>query len=214
MEISPYLLFWLSVSSFLFGMAVGVLNDLHRLSRILFGVRYGGKRFDVLYHRPLPLLHRPLERERSIEKKRWLLPIVIFVQDVLLFCVAGVGVVLLNFYFNRGQLRLYTPILALIGFVFYYFTIGRLVMLISEAVVFFVRAGCHILFYLLFYPFRQILVFLRKIVKKVWINIGKTIANRRKKMYNISKRKCVIKQAESGFLAEDAFLGKDKRSSV
>ena len=68
--------------------------------------------------------------------------------------------------------------------------------------------------YLLFYPFRQILVFLRKNVKKVWINIGKTIANRRKKMYNISKGKCVIKQAEGGFLAEDAFFGEDKRSSV
>ena len=214
MEISPYLLFWLSVSSFLFGMAVGVLNDIHRLSRIFFGVRYGGKRFDSLYRHPLPLLRRPLEREKKPPKKRWLLSIVIFIQDVLLFCVAGVGVVLLNFYFNRGQLRLYTPILALLGFVFYYFTVGKLVMLISEAVVFFVRAFCQILFFLLFYPFRQTLVFLRKSVTKLWINIGKTIANKRKKRYNISKTRCVIKQAESGFLAADAFLGKDKRSSL
>jgi len=87
-------------------------------------------------------------------------------------------------------------------------------MLVPAGNVFLLRAALRILLYLCLYPFRQIASFLRKIVKKVWTNMKKTIANRRKKVYNISKVKQVMKQAERGFLTDTAFVGKETGNSV
>ena len=200
MELSPYLLLRLVIAAFLFGLAVGVLNDVFRLSRILLGVRYSSGRFEALYTRPLPILKRPL-RDRS--KGRWTrvaLPILLFFQDLLLFCFAGVGTVILNFYYNDGRFRFYTVFAVLIGFLLYYFTVGKLCMLLSEAIVYLLRAALTILFTLLFRPVAKFCMFFGRNVKKLNTKFEKTIAKRRKTVYNIYKVKKVMQEAEKGFL--------------
>ena len=200
MAISPILLLWLLVSSFLFGAAVGALNDVFRLSRVLLGVRYSARRWEKLYRTPLPFLKRSLRSPSDTPVARRLLPILIFAQDVLLFVFAGVGTAVLNYYFNHGRFRFYTVLAVLAGFLLYYLTVGKLVMLLSEPIAFFVRACVCLTVFLIFRPFVIFFEFLGKSIKKIGENIQKTIANRRKKVYNIGKRKEVMRQAKQGFL--------------
>lgn len=200
MAISPVLLFWLLVCSFLFGVAMGVMNDLFRISRVLLGVRYVGKRLDCLYERPLPILKRPLRTATESKVAHRVLPILIFAQDVFLLCSAGVGTVILNYYFNHGKFRLYTVVALLVGFVLYYFTVGKLVTAVSEIIVFGVRALVSILMFLIFRPFVTFFDFLEKYIKKISKNIKKTIANKRKRVYTISKEAILRKRAKIGFL--------------
>ena len=179
---------------------MGLLHDLHRITRVLLGVRYGEKRFDRLYAVRLPLIGKSMERQRDRTGKRVALTVLIFFQDLILFGFAGVGTVLLNFYYNNGQLRLYTVAGLVTGFLIYYVTLGRLVMLVSEGIAFFLRAGLTLLLWLVSRPFVLFVVFLWKNIEKIRQKFKKTIANKRKRVYNISKVNGIREEAERGFL--------------
>ena len=200
MEISPIRLLWLLIFSALFGMAVGGLMDLHRLIRVCFGVRYSEKTFEKLYAKPLPILRRPLGAYKQTRLRQIVLSVLIFVQDVALFAVAAVGTVLLNYYFNQGRFRIYTVLAILLGFLLYYFTVGKLVMLCSEGIVFLVRAVLTVIFVLMSRPIVIFVEFFRKNAKKLNENIRNTIAKKRKRVYNKRKEASVLQEAEHGFL--------------
>lgn len=199
MAISPFRLFLLLIFSFFGGAIVGAIYDIHRIIRVWFGVRYTHNRPERLLSRPLPLLRRPLAEIRQGRLKKSLLSVVIFFQDILLFCVAGIGVAVLNYTFNDGRFRFYSVVALLVGFLLYYFTLGKLVIFISEWIVFFLRAAFLVLFYLLMKPFVLIWKFLGKNIAKVRSNLWKALAKRRKKMYNKSKMKNCFEAAERGF---------------
>ncbi len=202
MEISPFLLFFLLVASFAFGGTVGILNDIHRLIRVILGVRYSKNRFDRWYEKEIPFLNRPIVRNHSSKKNKTVLSILIFVQDLILFSFAAVGTVTLNFYFNNGKFRLYTIAALIMGFLLYYFTLGRLIMLLSEGIVFVLKAFLSILFHFLLVPFKKIVGFFGKNIKKLYRKAKKTIAKLQKKRYNISKQESVLKEAEVGFFGD------------
>ena len=183
-----------------FGMTVGVVMDLHRLSRILFGVRYSPKTFEAWYQKPLPLIHRPLRPIRQGRLRRLCLPILMFVQDVLLFVFAAVGTVILNYYFNQGRFRLYTVLAVLLGFLIYYGTVGRLVMLVSEGIVLILRSVCTVIFVLFSRPICLFVGFFGKNAKKTVKNLGNAIAKKRKRVYNKHKKNKIMRQSEQGFL--------------
>ncbi len=191
---------WLLWNSFLFGAVVGILNDVFRLSRVMLGVRYSGKSFDRLYTLSLPILKRPLGEIRGGKAKQGLLQAVMLLEDMALFAFAAGGTVVLNYYFNNGRFRFYTVVALVLGFVLYYFTVGKLVALLSEMIVFFLRAILGVLFASIFRPIAIFFVFLEKIIKKLGINIEKTIANRRKRVYNKSKVKRTMECSREGFL--------------
>ena len=107
MEISPFLLTLLLSWSFVFGVILGVINDMNRIIRVFCGVRYSEKRFGKLYELVLPVVHRPLLRsENKFHKKA--LAVLIFFQDIIFFILAGVGIILLNYEFNEGRFRFFT----------------------------------------------------------------------------------------------------------
>ena len=164
MEISPYMLMLLLIYSFVFGVSAGAFNDINRIIRAFLGVSYSRCGFEKLYTKKLPFLRKPLERKRVGAAKRKLLSVIIFFQDILLFVYLGGGVVVLNFYLNRGQFRLYTIGAALAGLALYYFTVGKIVMLASEAIIFFIRATLKVVLFIIFRP-----VFL--IFRKIFDNI-------------------------------------------
>lgn len=200
MEISPYFLSLLLIHSLILGAVVGLVNDVHRLTRIFFGVCYSKKRFRRLYEVHLPLLNRSIGEIGTGKGRRFLLPILIFFQDVLLCGFAAVGVAVLNYYFNYGQFRAYTVIAMLVGFAVYYFTVGKLMMLFSEGVICLLRMTTAMLWFLLTRPF---VLFGRGIGffwKKIYGKIREGIEKHRKKVYNIHIRKQVMKEATVGFL--------------
>lgn len=202
MGISPIRLFYLLLSSFLFGFGMGVIYDIHRILRVFFGVQYSKKRPTKFLVRPLPIVGRPLGEIRQGKLKKFFLSLLIFLQDVFFFCIAALGVVILNYAYNDGQFRFYTILALFFGFFVYYFTLGKIVIYLSEWIVFILRAAFSIFFFLLLQPFVKIASFLLKIVKKTQANLQKTIANKRKKVYNIHKEKECFLAARKGFLSE------------
>ena len=199
MEVSPIQLLFMVIASFAFGMACGVLNDVNRLVRVLLGVKYLSGKYGRLYKIKLPVVRRSLEEIKDSRAKRFCLPAVIFVQDIFLFVVAGGGVAIINYCFNSGRVRIYTPVAVVFGFLVYYFTVGKLVLYFSEALAFFVRATFTVLFAIICYPIRICVVFLLKIAKKILGCINKTLAKRRILMYNKNRKKSVLKEADLGF---------------
>ena len=135
MEISPYMLTLLLVYSFLFGVFCGGVNDVFKITRALLGDgrELGGAGY--LYNKEIFLVGKLPQNKKSP-----LLPLLIFIEDFILVVFIGCGVVVLNYYLNRGQFRLYTIVAVLAGIAAYYFTVGRLVILLSEAIIFFIKA--------------------------------------------------------------------------
>lgn len=203
MEISPILLFRLLLYSFAFGAILGVVNDVSRILRVFCGVRYSEKRFGRWYERELPLIHRPLNRGKQGRFSGALLQVLIFFQDVFLFLTAGVGLVILNYEMNQGRFRFYTVFAMIAGFAVYYFTLGKLVMLVSEGIVFLIRATLTIVFGLFLRPFCLFYRFFMKKMERIRIFFQTAIAKRKKKLYNKNEQKRLRQEAGNGFLSED-----------
>ncbi|MBO5415807.1 MAG: spore cortex biosynthesis protein YabQ [Clostridia bacterium] len=202
MEISPYMLTLLLIYSFLFGMSAGALNDINRIIRALMGIRYSAKSFERLYSIKLPfvgVLERGSEKKRV---KRWIEAVLIFLQDILLFAYLGCGTVILNYYLNRGQFRLYTIAAVAAGFAIYYFTLGKLVIFLSEGIIFFVRAAVRIILYLVSRPFVYLGRVVVKILRTLRKKIASGIAKKRIMRYNKTKRRELLELSRKGFQNE------------
>ena len=199
MEISPYMLMLLLIYSFFFGMSAGAFNDINRIIRAFLGVRYSKYSFDDLYLKKLPIVRKPLERKELTQVKERLLSVIIFAQDVFLFIYLGCGVVVLNYYLNRGQFRLYTIAAAIAGFAIYYFTIGKIVILASEVIIFFIRAVFKVVFFVIFHPILLMFKKIFKAIKKIRIKIKTSLAKKRNIRYNENKQKELEALARRGF---------------
>ena len=200
MEISPILLLWLLVASVVFGILVGILNDVYRITRIFLGVKYAKGSVSRLYENDLPFLKRPLRELRNGKAQKFFLPFVILLQDVFLFSFAAVGIVVLNYYFNDGQFRCYTVVAVFSGFLFYYFTLGKLLIFVSEYLVYFLRSTFVVFGWLLCRPICLFVGFFWKKSKNIYAKVKKTIAKKQKMVYNIDKYKSVFQEAKHGFL--------------
>ena len=200
MEISPYMLTLLLIYSFLFGMSAGAFNDISRIIRAFLGVRYSKRSFERLYAIKFPFVG-PLNSERPERVwNRRALSVLIFFQDILLFVYLGCGVVVLNYYLNRGQFRLYTIAAATVGFVVYYFTLGRIVMLLSEGIIFILRALFKIFFYIISRPFVFVFGLVLRILRKLAKKLRRAIEKKRSMRYNKEKRTELLALSERGFL--------------
>ena len=200
MEISPIALAMWCAYAFLFGIALGVAHDACRLLYIMCGRSCGSARFDAWYEKPLPIIHRPIRTRKK--GKVWHVGIVALtiVGDILFFIVAALGTVLLQYEHNSGTFRVFALLCEIVGFFAYYFTIGKLVMMLSEGIVFCLKALFLIAFFIISYPFRRIFCFFNKKIKKFITNLQQALAKKRKKLYNKNIKIQLLREAEFGFL--------------
>ena len=199
MEISPAKVFYMIMTSVMLGAAVGALNDFNRVIRMLLGYSYGEHRFDKVFKVRLPLSRRPVGAPRDAVIKP-LRNVVVFFQDVFLLLTAGVGVSLLNYYFNNGRARLYTPAAVLVGFLFYYFTVGKLVVYFSDIIVFFTKVIVLSFLELLYFPLSFLTGIFYGFVKKIYTNLYKALEKKRKMVYNNIKKRVVMSKSGYGFV--------------
>ena len=148
----------------------------------------------------IPLVGRRLGEIGAGRVKRTLLPMMIFLQDVILFVFSAVGISILLYYFNYGRFRLFSVFATLLGFVAYYFTAGKLVMLFSEGIICLLRMTGMLFFYLATRPFIFLWRWIRAVTLKFLGKIREAIAKRRKRLYNIRMISRLMKEAEFGFL--------------
>ena len=200
MEISPMRIFWMLVYAFAFGALCGVFNDINRLVRVLLGVRYRKEKMKRLYGLKIPILGRSLKESREGRLRGIFLSAIIFIQDLLFMLFFGAGVVFLNYNFNDGRVRIYTPLLAILGFVCYYFSVGRIVIYFSESIAFAFKCVFAVILSIFYRPLRIIAGFFVKNIKKTHKNLNKALEKRKKLVYNNNEKRNAIKEALRGFV--------------
>ncbi len=120
-DLSQQVLLALLIKSFLAGVVLGVFYDLIRAFKMFFGVRYA-----------LPIVKRSV----AVSVLAY---IVTFLTDILFWIVVGVTSILLMYGVGGGVFRGLTYLGLAVGALLYYFSIGRLVLKVSEAAVNFVK---------------------------------------------------------------------------
>ncbi len=64
----------------------------------------------------------------------------IFLQDVIFFIAAAAASAIFFYKLNSGRVRLSGVLFIVLGFSAYYFTLGRLVMLVADAIINFIKS--------------------------------------------------------------------------
>lgn len=151
MEIYPVLLLRLLLASLIFGAMMGVLYDAIRIQRVLLGI----SRYTDAVKAPVfcPKFCPPKKKKTSGRASEGAKYICLVLQDVIFCFTVGALLAVLLFYQNNGEFRGFVLAGAAVGFLAYYFTIGKLVIWASEYVVFAVKTAVLYLVYYLTFPF-------------------------------------------------------------
>lgn len=117
------------------GAVLGLIWDGFRVARI---AAFGRKKHPKSVFVQLPADKAELERVLNVdtsEKHSFLAVASVFISD-LGFCVfSAICVILLLFQVSEGEIRGFAFMGAAIGFAVYYFTVGRLTVIFSDAII-------------------------------------------------------------------------------
>ena len=196
MEISPLTLSLLLLFSFLYGICIGIVNDINRIVRVFFGARYTKINFDKLY----AFLKIKNEEKSQTKAKNIYLNILIFIQDIFLLIFAASGIILLNYYFNDGRFRIFTVLAMLSSAILYYLTVGKLVMLISEPIMLIIRTSVVFIVKTLLWPAQAVYTWTYGMIKNTFSKIKKHIAKARNIRYNKREMARLYSLSKSGFI--------------
>lgn len=159
--------------SLLVGVAIGVLFDVMRFSRVMLTAPHGGKY---------------LEKISST-----VVFIVSIVEDVLFFVISAVTLVIFVFSANDGSFRGFILLGALVGFTFYLQTVGRLTSLIFFTLSKFLWAVIITVYTKIIMP---PVGFIIRILRKIYKNtISRFILFIKEKIKKLKKRCAKAKKA-------------------
>lgn len=155
--------------SLLFGVALGVLYSLLRISRLFLGVRYPGGVGGLSKVR-LPLLGDKTAMRFLKRKREGLLFLPVLLGDLLFFLLFAIGYSVFLYAFHSGVFRLYSLLGVALGFFLCEKTVGRLVLRFSLFILFGLYAVWDYAVYFLFAPLFRVLGRLLRLL----LGIGKT----------------------------------------
>lgn len=162
--------------SVVIGASLGVLYDLFRLSRALVGVRYSDRFSARLAAVRLPLIGCMPSNREPRKRGEFFRNLYVAIGDVIFFLCASVVVTVFLYHINNGILRWYLAAGMIFGFVLYYFSVGKLTVLLSEPFAF----AVHSLFrYLAYFTYRPLAFLWRAVRKKMGIVYRKCLNRRR-----------------------------------
>ena len=173
MIISQSKLALLYVNALLLGVGFGLVYDLIRIVRILFGERFSTTACEIRNAR-LPLLS-----EKTHARRPKILKILVFAGDFLFCVLAAVAMILLFYRINNGKIRFLAFPVAGVGFYLYRQSLGRLVMLCAETAAFLLEAAVRCLFFFALFPIKWLGGRLMKTVKDCF---GRMVEKRRKRI--------------------------------
>lgn len=140
----------------LLGVLFGVLFDILRILRILCGIR-AKKAEERPFSLSLPFLPKSFFVPKTKGKGNAVFcAVFIFFCDLLWFFAVGVLFSVFVYWQNDGIFRLYILLSAIIGFVLYYNTLGRLVLRAAESLALALRILLFYIALLLSLPFRAL----------------------------------------------------------
>ena len=192
MEISPLKLAELLLFSFLFGGVVGAFNDILRISRVLLGANHPSLGICEFLKKSITF-----NQNNAFKiSKEILFNVLIFIQDFLLLIFFTLGVILLNYYYNDGKIRFFSVLAMLLGFLIYYFTLGKMVMLLSNPIVVCLRTVICFFISIIILPIK----FVGLCLKKIYIQTKKYIEKKLNLRYNKRVVKMLLNLSNHGFL--------------
>jgi hypothetical protein len=187
------------------GAALGLLWDVFRLTRVMLGVNYPTRRTRIPDEkRPLPLLGRPAPSRTGADtaRRRWLCSTVIFCEDILFGVICGVVMTLLVYITNDGTFRIMAPAGMLCGFIAYYLTVGRLVLSLSQAIIYFLRVLCCYAVAAVLLPFRLTVTLWKKTVGTWATRVAGHIRQQRAMQYHENMLRQLNDHAKIGWVGE------------
>jgi len=145
--------------SFATGIILGVIYDVVRIVKCLLGIKYS-KSQSELWFKSLNLNKR--DSHSNIKEH-----VVIWITDIIFFIISGVVIAISVYYSNNGVARWYMLASVVIGFVIYYFTIGKIVIRISNVASQLIKTVVGGFLYLLTYPFYPLVAMIKNSIYKV-----------------------------------------------
>lgn len=200
MEISPLRLAELLFFSFVLGIALGIVNDANRLIRAFCGQRYSKRKFDKLYSF-FNIDREAATRRHSMPRKKIAVNVLIFFQDIVFLTVAAFGIIILNYDLNDGKFRIFSVLAAACGFAVYFFTVGKLIVALSEPIVIILKISLTWIFKTIIAPFKFIFELALKLAKKILSLIKKELEKRGNMRYNKIRKREIAALADNGFLS-------------
>ena len=200
MEISPLMMAALLFYAFLFGIFMGVFYDANRIVRVFFGERYHGVGTEKIAQWKLPFIKRQVGQKRGKQAGGALRYTVIFLGDFLCFIAAGIGIIILDYSYNSGEFRYFTALGVLLGFLLYYFSVGKLTIFILEPAAMLVKYAFLSFLVVFSYPFyimgKNIV---KKFIKTAFLYTF-TLEKQKEKVYNITEEVYLLEMSKNGFL--------------
>lgn len=118
---------------------------------------------------------------------------VIVAEDILYFLICAVVTYFFMLKTTYGQVRGFIIIGEIIGFIIYYFTVGRLVISVSKIIIETVKRIFKLIFKILFYPFVMIFKVVSKKLGFKFQNINKKLTNFKKNtIYGLKTRRRIL----------------------
>lgn len=178
--------FRLLLYALIVGAVLGIIWDIFRVTRI---AAFGRKKRQKSIFVPLPADTEALKqilRVDTSEKHSVIANVGVFLSD-LGFCVfSAICVILMLFHISDGVVRGFAFAGAFIGFAIYYFTVGRLTVIFSDAIIRILKRLLRFVLSLTLFP---ILKLLRGIAKKALSIIKKHRLKRIKNKNDVTPNK-------------------------
>ncbi|MBE6718625.1 MAG: hypothetical protein E7574_05170 [Ruminococcaceae bacterium] len=160
--------------SLVLGVFLGLVYDVFRIRRLVFfcdNENEPGKKAIILKHK------------NRIES------IIIFFEDILFWLVCSVSICIFIYYINSGRFRSISIVGAVAGFLVYYNTVGRLVMMLSDVIIRFLKLLFKTVIKYTVYPVCRVLKYIYHL----------TLGNLFRYVFNKIQRKRFLNSAKKGF---------------
>ena len=184
MEVSLIQQLTVTLYSVLAGVVFGLLYDVLRISRIFLGINYVNKFTEKIKDIKLPLIDNPMRRTTKKREEKFK-AVAVGIGDILYFLIITPIAVVFTYHVNNGSIRWYLVFGMAAGFALYYFTLGKIIISVSEYIVFFIKTVFSYLSYLILRPIKRGALFLLGKIKKLFVFIKSKIP---KIQFKIKKR--------------------------
>ncbi|MGM9646338.1 MAG: spore cortex biosynthesis protein YabQ [Eubacteriales bacterium] len=174
MEVSLIQQLTVTVYSVFAGAVFGLLYDVLRISRIFLGINYVNKFTEKIKDIKLPLIENPMRKSAKKRDDKFK-AVAVGIGDILYFLLITPMAVVFTYQVNDGNIRWYLLFGMVAGFALYYFTVGKIIISVSEYIVFFIKTVFYYLSYFILRPIKKGALFLLCKIKKLFVIVKSKI---------------------------------------
>ena len=143
-----------SVLAFLLGAFFGVVYDVIRIARLFLEI----KNHNVFNKIEKIFLNKFVEKKKIGKVYE---SVVMGITDIIFFVIISIFMMIFVHIANSGKVRWYIYVMALLGFILYYKTLGKVVLSLSVPLVFYIKKAVSTGIKTVCYPARALITKLK-----------------------------------------------------